>query len=452
MLLALRIKNFKSIREAEVRFGALTCVVGHNGSGKSNLFDAIHFLSLLADVDVQTAATDVRRSTGGSASPLDLVLGRRDTNVIELSADMIVPHSVLDDFGQEAQPSTTLLTYTVALRYDPTHDRLVVASEELSPVKLGDYSAFTAFASSRAFRTSVAAGARRGGSFISTKSDRIQLHGDGGSRGRPAPVGTSPRTVLGGTNTFDYPTVLAARREMASWRMLQLEPSAMRAPDRRGCPPHVSAAGGRLAATLDALLHERPEVRQQVVNRLRELNADVLDLDVHADDARDQVVLRARVLGVDTWLYGRSLSDGTLRYIALALMLSDTDDRGVLLLEEPENGIHPAKVGALVTLLYDYAVDLAESVAIDNPLRQVVMNTHSPEVARQLHLQDLLFAERARSADGSWVSVFRPVSGSWRARASAVPAKDIQAVADFVGGSQVRPELAHLQLEFGSVA
>lgn len=454
MLLALRVKNFKSIRNAEVRFGALTCVVGHNGVGKSNLFDAIHFLSLLADRDIHQAATEVRRSAEGSHSPLDLVFGRNPKNTIELSADMIVPLMNVDDFGQDARPSTTLLTYTVRLRYQDSYDRLLVDWENLSHATLGDYPRFTSFPSSRAFRQSVAVGARRGGPLISTTGDRIVLHGDGGSRGRPAPVGTSPLTVVGGTNTFDYPTVLAAKREMSSWRLLQLEPSAMRAPDRRGASPHVSASGGHLAATLSALQQKNPYAPAEVVNRLRELNSDVSELDVFADEARDQLVLRAKVPGVNNWLYGRSLSDGTLRYVALAIMLVDTHDRGVLCFEEPENGIHPSRIPSLVDLLYDYAVDLDEPVGDENPLRQVIVNTHSPEVARRLSPDDLLFAESAKTGLDQ-TSVFRPVSGTWRDRAvTGVPlSKERQAIADFIGGSPLRQELQEqLIFEFGSVS
>ena len=75
MLVALSIKNFKSNREAHVRFGPFTCFVGHNGVSKSNLFDAIHFLSSLAR-NVSDAATEVRRASDGGYSPLDLVFGR----------------------------------------------------------------------------------------------------------------------------------------------------------------------------------------------------------------------------------------------------------------------------------------------------------------------------------------------------------------------------------------
>lgn len=457
MLLALSTKNFKSIRDARVRFGPLTCLIGHNGVGKSNLFDAIHFLSLLAEKDLYQATVEVRRTTEGSYSPLDLVYGRDPGNEIELSADMITAHDVVDDFGQTARSSTTLLTYTVRLAYQRNSDRLLVAYEQLTHAKLGDFSKFTAFRSSPAFRNSVAIGSRRGGPLISTDSGRIMLHGDGGSRGRPAPVGTSPLTVVGGTNTFDYPTVLAAKREMASWRMLQLEPSTMRSPDQRGAVPHVSAAGGHLAATLNALVKADPHTATQVVNRLRELNSDISELDVYVDEARDQLALRARVPGIKNWLYGRSLSDGTLRYIALALMLVDASDRGVLCLEEPENGIHPARVPNLVNLLYDYAVDTDEPVGEDNPLRQVVMNSHSPEVARQLDLADMVFAERAKAADGSFVSVFRPVVGTWRvnrvdaSEITTIP-KDRQAVADFIGGSPLRVDDEQLHFDFGTAS
>ena len=458
MLVAISIKNFKSIREAHVRFGPFTCFIGHNGVGKSNLFDAIHFLSELAERDISDAAADVRRASDGAYSPLDLVFGRDQQRTIELSADMIVPTEVEDDFGQSAKPSTTLLTYTLGLRYSSQSDQLVVDSERLAHAKLGDYAKFVGFRSSNTFRSSVVSGSRRGGPLISTQEDRIMLHGDGGSRGRPAPVGRSPLTVVGGTNTFDYPTVLAAKREMLSWRVLHLEPSAMRTPDAKSTRPHhISASGGRIPATLHALASNDENIHAEITNRLRQLNSDIEDIDVHSDDARDQLALRARITGADNWLYGRSLSDGTLRYIALVLMLVDVRDRALLCIEEPENGIHPSRVQYLVDLLRDYAVDIEEPVAPDNPLRQVMLNTHSPEVARQFSFGDMMFVERALTRNGP-VSVFRPIRNTWRTTAGSDSGYETeplarQAVVDFIGGSPISPELRNEQLdfEFGSV-
>ena len=455
MLLSLSIKNFKSIREAHVRFGPFTCFIGHNGVGKSNLFDAIHFLAALAERAIPDAATEVRHTSDGGYSPLDLVFGRNPDRGIELSADMVVPPEVEDDFGDSAKPSTTLLTYTVRLRYASEADRLLVEHESLTHAKLKDARGFIGFDSSNSFRKSVALGGRKGGPLISTGSDRIQLHGDGGSRGRPAPVGKSPLTVIGGTNTSDYPTVLAAKREMASWRILHLEPSAMRAPDSRSAAPHVSTSGGHMPATLHSITTKNPDAGAEILNRLRQLGSDITELSVYSDEVRDQLALRARVRGVSNWLYGRSLSDGTLRYMALVLMLVDVQDRAVLCIEEPENGIHPSRVPDLAELLRDYAVDADEAVGTDNPLRQVVLNSHSPEVARQCTHDNLLFVEGALTNDDGPVSVFRPIAGTWRTKLSdgmksdTHPA-DRNAVADFIGGSPVSPELGQMELEFGS--
>ncbi len=409
----------------------------------------------MTDREISDAATEVRRASDGGYSPLDLVFGRDPGRTIELSADMVVPAEVADDFGELAKPSTTLLTYTVTLRYAPESDRLLVDYESLTHAKLKDSKGFIGFESSKEFRKSVALGGRWGGPLISTKEDRIQLHGDGGSRGRPAPVGRSPLTVVGGTNTSDYPTVLAAKREMSSWRVLHLEPSAMRTPDRRSASPHVSASGGHIPATLHALVTRDPNARAEILNRLRQLNSDIAELGVYSDDVRDQLALRARVRGVDNWLYGRSLSDGMLRYITLVLMLVDVQDRAVLCIEEPENGIHPSRVPNLAELLRDYAVDVVYAVGADNPLRQVVLNTHSPEVTRQFSCDDLIFVERALTSTDGPISVFRPIAGTWRAQLpngtkSAAHPIDQQAVVDFIGGSPVNSEFEQGRLQFGS--
>ena len=455
MLLALTVRNFKSIREARVRFGPFTCLVGYNGVGKSNLFDAIHFLSLLSNHDVSVATRRVRRTAPDSPSPLDLIYGRNPELTIGLSADMIVERKIVDDFGSEATSSTSLLTYSLELQYDKESDRLLVASEQLKPARLGDYRRFVGFKSSILFRRSVASASRRRGPFISTTGETIRLHGDGGSRGRPSPVGKSPLTVIGGTNTSYYPTVLAAKREMASWRLLHLEPSAMRSPDTQGIPdPHVAASGHHIPATLKEVMEHDSHAKNELLFRLRQLTSDVEDLGASVDEARNQIVLQAKLAGVDNWLTARSLSDGTLRYIALALMLVDAQDRALLCIEEPENGIHPSRIPNLVDLLRDYAVDTDESVAPDNPLRQVIINSHSPEVARQIYTEEILLANIAKGRISQY-SVFRPVKGTWRDMPSdngvlSPIATNEQSLIDFIGGSPISNSIDQLRFEFGT--
>jgi AAA15 family ATPase/GTPase len=60
MLTRLHVKGFKNLIDTEVFFGPLTCIAGANGTGKSNLFDAILFLRDLAELPIIEAATRVR--------------------------------------------------------------------------------------------------------------------------------------------------------------------------------------------------------------------------------------------------------------------------------------------------------------------------------------------------------------------------------------------------------
>ncbi len=59
MLTRLKVRGFKNLVDVDMRFGAFTCIAGANGTGKSNLFDAIGFLSALADNTFLDAAMSV---------------------------------------------------------------------------------------------------------------------------------------------------------------------------------------------------------------------------------------------------------------------------------------------------------------------------------------------------------------------------------------------------------
>jgi AAA15 family ATPase/GTPase len=56
MLTRLKVSGFKNLVDVDVRFGTFTCIAGANGVGKSNLFDAIRFLSALASLPLVEAA------------------------------------------------------------------------------------------------------------------------------------------------------------------------------------------------------------------------------------------------------------------------------------------------------------------------------------------------------------------------------------------------------------
>jgi predicted ATPase len=246
-----------------------------------------------------------------------------------------------------------------------------------------------------------------------------------------------PRTVLSTTNADENPTALMAKREMQSWRLLQLEPAALRKPDEISAPTKLGADGSHLAATLYHLSRVKLDIEEvtvnsevghdsaariyaQVANRLADLIDDVKDISVDYDEKRE--ILTTMLTGRDgTPHSARSLSDGTLRFLALGVLELDTESPGLICLEEPENGIHPERIPAMLRLLQDIAMDTDERVGPDNPLRQVIINTHSPTVVAQVPEDSLLVAESIDMNDSGKrfkVVRFSPLEGTWRQKKS----------------------------------
>lgn len=430
MLTRLEVHGFKNLVNVDIRFGPFTCIAGANGVGKSNLFDAITFLRTLGDRPLMEAASGVRDESNRSTSLRSLfTAGTTTLNEMTFKAEMIVPAEATDDLGQPARAAITFLKYTLVLGIHEGDDlqfgaRLVVRKEELSHINCSEARARLGFEHSSAWRKSAVRGARRGGEFISTDEKDgqtiIRLHQDGNSgRAREAVAIQMPRTVLSTANAGECPTALLARREMQSWHLLQLEPSALRRPDTFNAPVHVGANGAHLASTLHALskrnltgIRGANQVNQRVANRLADLVEDVSEVQVEEDPKRElrtlQVVDRRGTVHA-----ARALSDGTLRFLALSILEQDPDSRGLLCFEEPENGINPKRIESMLKLLRDLAVDTSLEVGPDNPLRQVIINTHSPAVVANVLDSDLLLARpieqvvdlhRYRSVAYRWLS------------------------------------------------
>lgn len=481
MLTRIRLQGFKSFEDAEVRFGPFTCIAGANGVGKSNLFDAIQFLRDLTEFPIIEAASRVRDPAGKTGDIRAIFMqGNNQPPDVHVEADFIVPNRIYDEFNREAFPAATFLRYALAFRYVAAAgkgaERIKLLKEELDYIQKGQATSKFGFPASLAFVNTAIENKRRGKGFISTTNEggntTIRLHQEGGlGGGRPfrVPAAKSDRTIVGGITTNDYPTVLAARREMQNWVLLQLEPSALRQPDAFSADSHLTSHGAHMAATLLRLGAET-----EVSNRLADLLDDVGAVFVEKDESRRTYTLN--VSGRDGVGHSaRSLSDGTLRFLALAILAADPESGRLLCLEEPENGIHPSRIPAILELLRDMAVntenpvdryerisaigqDLANEVEPDdatrqmefpmeqegtagvdqtsrgdNPLRQVIINTHSPAVVSALDINDLLMAGLVRQKGISRTN-FEYVEGSWRAKLNpSAPAIPPGALLAYVG-------------------
>lgn len=451
MLTRLRVSGFKNLLDLDLHFGPFTCVAGVNGAGKSNLFDAVGFLGALADRPLVDAAESVRTRDRRATDVDSLFLRAGADSVAEMSfaAEMIVPGEAVDDLGQTARPSITFLHYHLVLarRQDAASRHLgplEIVKEELSHINLGEAFRHLPFPHRAAtWRRSAVTGSRRAPYFISTEregGDRVvTLHQDGGgARHWSVPAQSLPRTVLSAANAAESPTALAARREMQSWQLMRLEPSSLREPDDFRAPTSLRGDGAHLAATLHRLattarpldaraggaapaaaeqLYGALAARLSEIGELGEIGPEVGEIRVEADAKRELLTLV--VAGRDGVAHAaRSLPDGLLRLLALAVVAVDPRAPGLLCLEEPENGIHPARIPALLRLLQAIPTDVDEPLGAGNPLRQVIVNTHSPAVVGGVPDDSLLVAEPQEASlagQSARTVAFRALSGTWRA-------------------------------------
>lgn len=393
MLLRLRVQGFKNLHDVEIRFGPVTCVAGLNGAGKSNLFDAIRFLHLLARGGIMDAVRELRSAEGRSGDPKALFTQAPGyiAPEIRFEADLLVPATVRDDFGQVTPLSNTALRYEVAFQLDdpsrPT--RLVLCHESLNPLSKSKLTGILGFPGGRDLIEKCVQRSGRSTSYVDTIPHETGLPAivvrqdqRAGRTKRLTNASEARATVVSGLGGSEFPTLLAVKREMESWRLLMLEPTAMRSPSKHHGPSVLTIQGGNLPAVIKRL--ERGEdnpgrVRATIANTLGALIPEVVGVELLDDPVTETYTVMVRERdGVP--IPAQSLSDGTLRFLVLATLSLDPEAVGVICLEEPENGIHPDRIPAIVQLLRDIAVDPECPMDDTNPLRQVIVNTHSPGV------------------------------------------------------------------------
>ena len=137
---------------------------------------------------------------------------------------------------------------------------------------------------------------------------------------------------------------------------------------------------------------------EHVRTALRELE-DVRVVE-REDDRHAYLMLRYSTgVEVPSW----TISDGTLRLLALTLAAYLPDDGNVYLMEEPENGIHPLAVETVYQSL---------SSVYDS---QVMVATHSPVLLRCAHPKETLcFAKNREGATDIIAGDRHPLLFGWR--------------------------------------
>ena len=321
------VRGFKGIKDLErLRLSSINVLIGPNGTGKSSFIEVFSFLRAIRRGRLQHYV-----GTAGGAERV-LHFGARVTPELQISVS----------FNEEVNQ--------YEIRLAPTADGSLFP--ELETV------------------------------YFWHKSEYRQPYGKNLS-GSGGEAGISD--LLSQTGIANY-----IREYLDTWHLYHFHDTSSVSPMKSTCDVNdnrfLQQDGSNLAAFL-YLLRQKHDVNYNLIRRTIQLIAPFFDDFVLAPLAlnEDKIRLQWRHRGSDTDFDVASLSDGTLRFIALTtLLLQPWHTRpSVILLDEPELGLHPYAITMLASLVKKTA-----------PETQVVMATQSPILLDHFEPEDVIVADR----------------------------------------------------------
>ncbi len=399
MITRIELDGFKTFQDFFLNLAPLQVIVGANGAGKSNLFDALQLLARLAESDLRSAFQDLRGEVG------ELFTIRPDggtTDRISIAVEMLVNRQVQDDWGARQKLKFPRMRYelTITRRKDVQGlERLYVEHESLAPISRREdrWTKCYDLKTGSAWIPKMTGG--RSSPFISTHEEKgvstLALHQDSRSGRRNVVAEQAERTVLSGIQNTEFPHAFAVAEEMRAWRFLQLNPEVLRQPSPMIAPDTLAADGKYLPNALARMKTTDPLLLADVSRDLANRVPGIVQVEVEEDRKLDRYVIWAKVEDGRRFS-SRVLSDGTLRMLALVTLKNDPEHEGLLCFEEPENGVHPSRLKSMAHLLQNLVTDFSDPEQADWPLRQALSNTHSSVfIGHPDILRHVLFAHMA---------------------------------------------------------
>lgn len=325
------VEGFKSIASIKkLRLRPINVLIGPNGSGKSNFIGVFSFLHAIREGRLERYVI-----TGGGAEKV-LYYGSKTTPEINLFLS----------FENE--------TNQYGLRLSPTEDDTLVP--------FGENAYFWGEGHPEPYQKSLFP--RQGGREAGISDPQLS---------------DTPGWV---------------RNRLGEWRLYHLHDTSSSSPMRKTARLHdnefLQPDGSNLAAFL-YFLNERHRESYSLIQRVIQRVAPFFD-DFQLRPVKlkpDDIKLEWRHKNSDQYFDASSLSDGTLRFIALAtLFLQPAVYRpSVILLDEPELGLHPYAIGMLASLIRQASTETQVIVAMQSSL---LLDHFEPE--------DVLVANRVEGA------------------------------------------------------
>jgi|MTBAKMStandDraft_1061839.scaffolds.fasta_scaffold14478_3 predicted ATPase len=323
------IKGFKSIASVErLVLTPINVVIGPNGSGKSNFIGVFSFLHAIREGRLN----DYVRKAGGAEQLLHF--GSKETERIEIHIS----------FSQEVNQ--------YRLHLEPSSDDGLYPAKET--VSFWDKKRYK-----RPYDQSISS--REGGE-----------------------AGISDPKAKG---TADW-----IRHRFSRWRLYHVHDTSESSPLRKTAKLNdnrfLRADGSNLPAFLYLLQEKHETVYSLIRHTIQRVAPFFDDFQLYPDPLNEETIRLAwRHKNSDQYFGASSLSDGTLRFIALATLFLQPEELcpSIILVDEPELGLHPAAITMLASL-----VRQASQKA------QVILSTQSPFLLDHFEPENVLVTDRVK--------------------------------------------------------
>jgi predicted ATPase len=395
-LRAAHFRHYKSLDDVRVEFAhPITVIVGPNAVGKSNLVDALRFLRDAVTADLYHAVA----KRGGIAR----IRQHSRSKPYKVHLALEVGHDLVNlEHGEVAK-------YEIALKsgaggnYLIEHERAHCIDEAYKPVGQEPDLSF------QWQRVDVG--------FVRDDDGKIQGAQQVGNQRLQVDqlaLGSGPFVTLGGP----------IAKFLQQWRFSSIYPNTLKTPAVPDQDAVLSEEGTNWASVLKAM--RRTQRGRAAFERITEAMSTVIPSfrDVTVSTVGSYLVPRFRfeIDGQVTEFDPIQLSDGTLRIFGILLALYQPLTPGLLVIEEPEQTVHPGVLGVV-----------ADAIREASETTQIIVTTHSP------HLVDHFQPEEVRVA--SMVNGLTTIAPIKAAQVEAVKRR-LMSLEDFMLSEGLLPEEA----------